>query len=123
MGGTLSDVVEEGRRVLAGADDHGVTLRLLGGVAILLRSQNGLAEPFRRAYEDLDFAASRASAKACTGLLRELGYEPNVPFNALHGRQRLLFFDERHGRKADIFVGRFRMSHEIPLEGRLDLSP
>ena len=62
MGGTLPDVVEEGRRVLAGADDQGVTLRLLGGVAILLRSQNGLAEPFRRAYEDLDFAASRASA-------------------------------------------------------------
>jgi hypothetical protein len=123
MGGTLPDVVEEGRRVLAGADDQGVTLRLLGGVAILLRSQNGLAEPFRRAYEDLDFAASRASAKACTGLLSELGYEPNVPFNALHGRQRLLFFDERHGRKADVFVGRFRMSHEIPLEGRLDLEP
>jgi hypothetical protein len=123
MDGTLPDVVDESRRVLAGADDQGVTLRLLGGVAILLRAQNGLAEPFRRPYEDLDFAASRASAKACTGLLRELGYEPNVPFNALHGSDRLLFFDERHGRKADIFVGRFRMSHEIPLEGRLDLEP
>jgi len=123
MDGTLPDVVEEGRRVLAGADDQDVTLRLLGGVAIVLRSQNGLAEPFRRPYQDLDFATSRAAAKACTGLLRELGYEPQVPFNALHGSERLLFFDEQHGRKADVFVGRFRMSHEIPLEGRLALEP
>ena len=123
MDGTLPDVVDEGRRVLAGAEDQGVTLRLLGGVAIVLRSQNGLAEPFRRTYEDLDFATSRASAKACTGLLRELGYEPHVPFNALHGSERLLFVDQQHARKADVFVGRFRMSHEIPLEGRLALEP
>ena len=123
MDGTLPDVVEEGRRVLAGAEDQGVTLRLLGGVAIVLRSQNGLAEPFRRTYEDLDFATSRASAKACTSLLRELGYEPHVPFNALHGSERLLFVDQQHARKADVFVGRFRMSHEIPLEDRLALEP
>ena len=123
MGDTLPDVVEEGRRVLARADEQNVTLRLLGGVAVVLRSGNGLAEPFRRAYEDLDFATSRASAKACAGLLRELGYEPHVPFNSLHGSERLLFFDTQHGRKADVFVGRFRMSHEIPLEERLALEP
>ena len=64
MQGPLPDVVEEGRRILSGADRQGITLRLLGGVAILLRSQKGLAAPFKRSYEDLDFAASRASAKA-----------------------------------------------------------
>jgi len=123
MGGTLPDVVEEGRRVLREADDRGVTLRALGGVAVVLRSPNGLDEPFRRSYEDLDFATSRASAKACTSLLRELGYEPHAEFNALHGRERLLFLDERNGRKADVFVGRFRMSHDIPLEDRLAIEP
>lgn len=123
MDGTLPDVVEEGRRVLARADDQGVTLRLLGGVAIVLRAPNGLAEPFRRTYQDLDFATSRVAGSACASLLRELGYEPHVPFNALHGNERLLFFDERHGRQADVFVGGFRMSHRIPLEGRLALEP
>jgi hypothetical protein len=121
--GTLPEIVDEGRRVLERAEAEGVTLRLLGGVAVLLRSPNGLAEPFRRAYHDLDFATSRDSAKECTSLLRELGYEPHVPFNALHGSERLLFLDEQHGRKADVFVGRFRMSHVIPLEGRLALEP
>jgi hypothetical protein len=121
--GTLPEIADEGRRVLEHAEAEGVTLRLLGGVAVILRSPNGLAEPLRRSYRDLDFATSRDSAKACTTLLGELGYAPHVPFNALHGSERLLFFDERHGRKADVFVGRFRMSHEIPLEGRLTLEP
>jgi hypothetical protein len=120
---TLPDVVEEGRRVLALAEEQEVTLRLLGGVAIVLRAANGLPEPFRRAYHDLDFATPRGSAKACGKLLQELGYEPHVPFNSLHGSERLLYFDEANGRQADIFVGAFRMSHKIPLEGRLALEP
>ena len=123
MDGILPGIVDEGRRVLARAEDENVTLRLLGGVAVVLRARNGLPEPFVRAYQDLDFATSRSAARGCASLLRELGYEPSVPFNALHGNERLLFFDEEHGRKADVFVGRFRMSHQIPLEGRLALEP
>jgi hypothetical protein len=76
-----------------------------------------------RAYQDLDFATSRGAARGYASLLRELGYEPSVQFNALHGNERLLYFDEAHGRKADVFVGRFRMSHQITLEDRLALEP
>ena len=123
MDRTLPGIVDEGRRVLTQAEEGGVTLRLLGGVAVVLRASNGLPEPFVRAYEDLDFATSRGAAKACASLLQELGYEPSVQFNALHGHERLLFFDEQHGRKADVFVGRFRMSHLVPLEERLALEP
>jgi hypothetical protein len=121
--GPLPDVVAEGRRVLALAEAQGVTLRLLGGVAVVLRAPNGLPESLRRTYQDLDFAATRGSSAACGKLLVALGYEPHVSFNALHGSERLLFFDERNGRKADVFVGAFRMSHRIPLEGRLGLEP
>ncbi|MGH3038485.1 MAG: hypothetical protein ACRDLZ_03635, partial [Gaiellaceae bacterium] len=64
-----------------------------------------------------------SAARACASLLQGLGYEPSVQFNALHGNERLLFFDQQHGRKADVFVGRFRMSHQIPLEERLALEP
>jgi hypothetical protein len=123
MDGILPGIVDEGRRILARAEDENVTLRLLGGVAVVLRARNGLPEPFVRVYQDLDFATSRGAAKSCASLLRQLGYEPSVQFNALHGNERLLFFDEQHGRKADVFVGRFRMSHQIPLEGRLSLEP
>ena len=121
MSAILADVVDEGRRLLALAEDEGVVLRLLGGVAICLRAPDGLPEPFRRSYEDLDFVTSRGTAAACARFLRELEYEPHVAFNALHGKERLLFFDDEHGRQVDIFVAAFRMSHRIPLEARLAL--
>lgn len=121
MDGPLPDIVEEGRRVLSLAEDSGVALRLLGGVAVFLRAPNGLPEPFRRIYHDLDFATVSGGSRACAKLFDAAGYEPGVHFNALHGKERLLFFDQGNGRHADVFVGEFRMSHKIPLEGRITL--
>jgi hypothetical protein len=123
VNGIQADVVHEGRRLLALAEDNGVVLRLLGGVAICIRASDGLATPFRRTYQDLDFVTSRAAAAGCARFLREAGYEPHVAFNSLHGNERLLFFDDRHGRQVDVFVAAFRMSHRIPLEERLALEP
>jgi hypothetical protein len=40
-------------------------------------------------------------------------------FNAMNGKERLLFFDTDHGRQVDVFVGSFRMCHEIPFGDRL----
>jgi hypothetical protein len=44
-----------------------------------------------------------------------------VAFNAMNARERLLFFDDAHGRQVDVFVSSFRMCHEIPLENRLEV--
>jgi hypothetical protein len=115
------DVVAEGARVLAAARDHDLPLRLLGGVAVRLRAKNGLPSALQRAYGDLDFVTARRASGPAQKLFRDLGYEPHVAFNALNSKDRLLFFDEAHGRQVDVFVGTFRMCHEIPLEGRLEL--
>jgi hypothetical protein len=48
-----------------------------------------------------------------------MGYEPHLGFNAMNGRERLLFYDNPNGRQVDVFVSSFRMCHEIPLEKRL----
>ncbi|MGH3047939.1 MAG: hypothetical protein ACRDNC_13220 [Gaiellaceae bacterium] len=117
------DVVAEGKRLLGRAEDEGVILRLLGGVAICLRAENGIPAVFERLYADLDFVTSRGAAGGVARLFRSEGYEPHVAFNALHGNERLLFFDETHGRQVDVFVGTFRMSHAIPLEGRIEFEP
>ena len=113
-------MVTEGRRVLAAARDAGLTLRLLGGVAVHVRSR-GLPPALAREYKDLDFAASKKSAGDLQKLLRDLGYEPHLGFNAMNGRERLLFYDNPNGRQVDVFVSSFRMCHEIPLEKRLDV--
>jgi hypothetical protein len=118
-----ADVVAEGRRLLARAEEEAVPLRLLGGVAIRLRAPAGVPQAFDRSYADLDFVTAPGSAAATTRLLRAEGYDPHVAFNALHGNERLLFFDDEHGRQVDVFVGSFRMSHRIPLAGRIELEP
>jgi hypothetical protein len=118
-----ADVVSEGQRLLARAAETDVPLRLLGGVAIRLRSPAELLPAFRRTYADLDFATAKKGAGRAAELFRNEGYEPHVAFNALHGRERLLFFDVDHDRQVDIFVGAFAMSHKIPLDARLEVDP
>jgi hypothetical protein len=72
-----------------------------------------------REYQDLDFATSKKSSGDLQKLLRDMGYEPNLGFNAMNGRERLLFYDDPNERQVDVFVSSFRMCHEIPLEKRL----
>ena len=123
MSAIEADVVAEGRRLLARATEAGVALRLLGGVAIRLRALGELAAPFARSYADLDVVTARADGRAAAEFLRDEGYGPHVAFNALHGNERMLFFDETNGRQLDVFVGAFRMCHRIPLDERIEVDP
>jgi hypothetical protein len=123
VGVILEDVVAEGKRMIGRAREDGVPIRLLGGVAIGLRATGELAPAFRRTYADLDFVASKKAAGATTKLFKAEGYEPHVAFNALHGGDRLLFFDNEHDRQVDVFVGAFSMCHKIPLDGRIEVDP
>src|SRR4029450_517652 len=67
--------------------------------------------------------ASKKAGGATTKLFKAGGYEPHVAFNALHGGDRLLFFDNDHDRQVDVFVGVFSMCHKIPLDGRIEVDP
>jgi hypothetical protein len=111
--------VAEGRRLVRAAAADGLTLRLLGGVAVALRVPAGIA----RTPGDIDLITAAGAGGHAVVLLRREGYEPHVAFNALHGTERLLFHDPAHDRRVDVFVGDFRMCHRIPLGERLALEP
>jgi hypothetical protein len=121
--GRLPDVVEEARRVAGISEQRGVPLRLLGGVAINVRAGGDLIPCFRREYADMDFIVPKGRSSETQKFLESLGYAPQRRFNALYGSERLLYFDEDHGRQVDVLVGTFRMSHEIPIGKRLELEP
>jgi hypothetical protein len=114
----LEDIVAEGERLLGLAADDGVAVRLLGGVAVRLQAP-ALPPAFDRTYKDLDFAVPKGGFREADRLLRDAGYEPHTAFNALNQKERMLFFDTAHDRQVDVFVGAFRMCHEIPLNDRL----
>jgi hypothetical protein len=117
------DMVEEAVRVAEAADREGLALRLLGGVAIKLRAKDGLDPAFEREYADLDWVTARRSSADAQRFFEAMGYRSHVRFNAIHGQERLLFFDEQHGRQVDVLIGVFRMSHEIRFGKRLTLEP
>ena len=116
------DVVAEGSRLLARATEEGVPLRLLGGVAIKLRAPGELAPAFARSYADLDFVTSKKSAGLTSGLFRSEGYEPHTAFNALHGGERLLFFDNAHDRQVDAGQTLHRGQECLDAAARRDLA-
>lgn len=123
MAGSPSEIVAEGERLVRLAAAADVPLRLIGGVAIRLRARTPVPDSLARTYGDLDFVAGRGRSGDVTRLFREAGYDPDGPFNALHGKRRLIFHDDAHGRKVDVFVGEFSMCHRIPVDERLLLEP
>jgi hypothetical protein len=118
MSAILEDIVAEGERLLSIASDQGVPLHLLGGVAVRLHAPE-VPSALDRQYKDLDFAVPKKAGGATDKLLRDAGYEPHITFNAMHARERGLFFDNQHDRQVDIFIGSFRMCHQIPLNDRI----
>ena len=116
----LDDIVAEGERLLGLAAADGVEARLLGGVAVRVQAPT-LPPAFDRQYKDLDLAAPKGGATDADRLLCAAGYQPHTAFNALNRKERMLFFDPEHDRQVDVFVGAFRMCHEIPFGDRLTL--
>src|SRR5918998_4114436 len=118
MSGIQFDMAEEAVRVAEAADREGLALRLLGGVAIKLRAKDGLHSAFEREYADMDWITGRRSSANAQRFFEAMGYTPHVRFNAIHGQERLLFFDEENDRQVGVLVGSFRMSHQIPFGKR-----
>jgi hypothetical protein len=118
-GGTLENVLAEARRLLDLARSADVPLHLLGGAAVRLRAPE-VPPSLDRVCKDIDFVVRRNAGKDAARLLRDAAYEPDVAFNAMNGRDRLLFHDPGRGRQVDVFVDAFSMCHQIPLGGRLD---
>jgi hypothetical protein len=112
----LANVVDEGRRLVESAD---LPVRLLGGVGVALHDHRPVPAALERGYGDLDVVVPPKSARATTAALTAAGYEPNERFNALHGAQRMLFYDLENKRQVDVFVGTFSMCHRLDLSGRL----
>jgi hypothetical protein len=120
----LSDpVVSEATRLLEAATRERLPLRVLGGVAIAILARQSLPKPLQRTYADIDLVVKRNDGPRARTFLVALGYEPDRSFNSLHGSRRLLFYDLANSRRLDVFVGVFKMCHELDLESRLELVP
>lgn len=119
----FQDPVREGIRIVEGAAERGIPLRLLGGVAVGVRCPSSRRPPLQRRYADIDLASSGSAKAGVLQLLGSLGYVPNQEFNTLHGHRRLLFWDEGNQRQVDVFLDEAHLCHRIGLRERLELVP
>jgi hypothetical protein len=115
----VPELIAESLRLVDAAQKKGVIVRLLGGVAVYMQSPpDGPLLP--RPINDIDLVTKPGARTSVTAVLVASGYAPDEMFNALHGSRRLLFYDEPHGRKLDVFVGAFAMCHQVPIASRLE---
>lgn len=108
-----------GRRFAEAILTSSVALRLTGGVAVALCSPSAHHPSLAREYSDVDLVGRGRDSGAIKELVESVGYEGDRRFNALHGDQRLLFWEPDSGRQLDVFIDVAHLCHEIDLRERL----
>jgi len=119
----LSDVRQEGLRLVHAAAERGIPVRLIGGVAVWARCPSARIPQLQRDYGDVDIISLRKVSRDLIRFAESMGYQPDKLFNALHGAQRLNFTDAVTGRPLDVLLDRFAMCHTIDLRDRLGIDP
>ncbi len=119
----LPQILDEARRLASAALEQDVPIRLVGGLAVRIRVDEAFHPGLSREYKDIDFVTLKGRNKQVAAFIEGMGYEPQAQFNAMNGHERLLFFDLANERQLDVFVGVFRMCHEIPITNRITLDP
>ena len=111
---TAEELLAAAVDVINTAAAAGVTVRLLGGVAVYQLAPSASRPPLARTYGDFDVVVPARQGHSVAKLFRGAGYAEDPHFNALHGAHRMIFASPR-GYRVDVVVGTFRMCHELEL--------
>jgi hypothetical protein len=118
---TLADPLAEAVRIIALADERGLLVRLMGGLAFHAQAPTWTAR-IDRDGRDIDLATRSRDRTALSELLVGAGYTPDRQYNALYGHKQLYFVDESKGRPVDVLVDRLEMCHRFEFRDRLAVS-
>ena len=127
------EMLDEGHRLVDAARSEGLTLRLLGGLAV--REHCRTHELCERDYSDLDMVAHRKQVRPLVALFARFGYQENFDVATATANSELQFVRPcAHGAgpgsapahpddHIDVFLDTFRMDHDITLARRLEIEP
>jgi len=118
--GPFSLVEDEAKRIVRSAGQCGVTLRLMGGLAIQSHCHcRGPHSAHLREHGDIDLFGLSEQWNGIFTVFHKLGYSPNREFNAWYGHNRLQFLREEHQKNVDVFLDKFAMEHTLDFRSRL----
>lgn len=112
----------EADRILDAVGKAGLTLRLVGSMAILRRCPNhALLASSDRVYRDIDFAGRKREARDIQELLTRLGYVEDREVFVVSEGGRAIFGSASNGVHVDVFYEKLDFCHAIPLTDRLQI--
>lgn len=116
---------EEARRLLDAARDDGLTVRVMGGIAVYWRCQDNLRlmRSLHREYHDVDIVADPRQVKQLRALFERLGYTENQQVYVDSAGTRIVAFMPTVTTHLDVFLGDLQFCHTIPLKNRLQIDP
>jgi hypothetical protein len=120
LGPADADPLDEALDLVARAEDAGIPLRLIGGLAVRVLCPD--FPPRIRNRQDLDLASTSAARPHLTELLIARGYEPDRRFNALYGHKQL-YFESPRGTAVDVLLDRLEMCHVLEFRDRIERMP
>lgn len=118
--GTEHDPLVEAVRLVSGAEQAGVGVKLLGGLAVRLLCPD--YPPRLRRDQDIDLACLAKGRKEVTAYLESAGCEADRRFNNLNG-DRQMYFTAPSGRPIDVMVDRLTMCHTLEFRPRFAALP
>ena len=92
------DAKSEALALISAATEEGITVRLLGGLAVRVLCPQFPPRP-SRGLQDIDLAAATPSRKALQKFLLDQGHQPDKTFNALYGHKQMYFVSAVSGRR------------------------
>jgi peroxiredoxin (alkyl hydroperoxide reductase subunit C) len=118
---TYTDTIEEAKRIIGEAEKDGVTIRLIGGLAIRLHC-HGKHSAHLREYHDIDLFGLMEQREEIGSVFAKLGYSPNLSFNMNSVLlKRLQFVSSQNAKSVDVFLDQFRMQHTLDFKQRIKL--
>ncbi|MEM2997591.1 MAG: hypothetical protein QW542_01430 [Thermoproteota archaeon] len=115
--------LEEAKRIVAEAEKRGVTLRVMGAVAVAIHSPkySSLFKSLKRELTDLDFMALKKQKNAVFNVLKDLGYAMDRSSQYIMTiSQRYILYNPQ-GLHVDIFFDKLDMCHTIEFTDRLNV--
>ena len=127
---TREDMIAETKQIIDAARERGITLRLVGGLAVRFHCKS--LDFCERDHGDIDLVGHRHDANRIASLFADLGFEESVHVRMATGGRQLQFAREcRHKDEwaryrqheddhVDVFLDTFKMDHAVDLTDRLD---
>jgi hypothetical protein len=117
--------IQEAKDCVRAAQDHGLIIRAMGGLAIFLHSQDQrelwarLARLGSKVFTDIDYVAYGKHRVKMIDFFKDRGFMINQRMLYHYGKTRQIYYGQKIP-MAEVFYDQLQMNHTVPFKNRLE---